>query len=105
MARRARAFSASPAPGQLPSGLSAIPAIFATIAQDKLDKAVEEMDIFAIGDSWGGYESLIKQAHLTDKMRRFTPEHTPGHLIRVYAGIEHGPDLWTDIAAMLDKLA
>ena len=76
-----------------------------TIAQDKLDKAVEEMDIFAIGDSWGGYESLIKQAHLTGKMRRFTPEHTPGHLIRVYAGIEHGPDLWTDIAAMLDKLA
>jgi len=76
-----------------------------TIAQDKLDKAVEEMDIFAIGDSWGGYESLIKQAHLTGKMRQFTPEHTAGHLIRVYAGIEHGPDLWTDIAAMLDKLA
>ena len=38
-------------------------------------------------------------------MRQFTPEHTSGHLIRVYAGIEHGPDLWTDIAAMLDKLA
>ena len=76
-----------------------------TIAQDKLDKAVEQMDIFAIGDSWGGYESLIKQAHLTGKMRQFTPEHTAGHLIRVYAGIEHGPDLWTDIAAMLDKLA
>lgn len=75
------------------------------IAQDKLDKAVEEMDIFAIGDSWGGYESLIKQAHLTGKMRQFTPEHTHGHLIRVYAGIEHGPDLWTDIAAMLNKLA
>ena len=76
-----------------------------TIAQDKLDKAVEQMDIFAIGDSWGGYESLIKQAHLTGKMRQFTPEHTAGHLIRVYAGIEHGADLWTDIAAMLDKLA
>ena len=76
-----------------------------TIAQDKLDKAVEQMDIFAIGDSWGGYESLIKQAHLTGKMRQFTPEHTAGHLIRVYAGIEHGPDLWTDIAAMLDKLS
>ena len=76
-----------------------------TIAQDKLDKAVEQMDIFAIGDSWGGYESLIKQAHLTGKMRQFTPEHTAGHLIRVYAGIEHGPELWTDIAAMLDKLA
>ena len=76
-----------------------------TIAQDKLDKAVEEMGIFAIGDSWGGYESLIKQAHLTSKLRQFTPDHTDGHLIRVYAGIEHGPDLWGDIEGMLDKLA
>ena len=76
-----------------------------TIAQDKLDKAVEEMEVFAIGDSWGGYESLIKQAHLTGSLRQFTPEHTPGHLIRIYAGIEHGPDLWADIAVMLDKLS
>jgi len=75
-----------------------------SIPQDRLDKAVENMDIFAIGDSWGGYESLIKQAHLNSNLRQFTPEHTPGHLIRVYAGIEHGPDLWADIEAMLDRL-
>ena len=74
------------------------------ITQDKLDKAVEDMGIFAIGDSWGGYESLIKQAHLNTKLRQFTPEHTAGHLIRVYAGIEHGPDLLADLAAMLDRL-
>ena len=75
-----------------------------TIAQDKLDKAVEGMEIFAIGDSWGGYESLIKQAHLDHKLRQFTPEHSPGHLIRVYAGIEHGTDLQTDLFRMLDAL-
>ena len=75
-----------------------------TIAQDKLDKAVEGMEIFAIGDSWGGYESLIKQAHLDSKLRQFTPEHISGHLIRVYAGIEHGPDLQTDLFQMLQNL-
>ena len=75
-----------------------------TITQDKLDKAVEGMNIFAIGDSWGGYESLIKQAHLDGKLRQFTPEHKPGHLIRVYAGIEHGKDLQTDLFQMLDAL-
>lgn len=76
----------------------------ATIAQDKLDRAVEGMKIFAIGDSWGGYESLIKQAHLDTKLRQFTPENKAGHLIRVYAGIEHGPDLQTDLLQMLDDL-
>ena len=75
-----------------------------TIAQVKLDKAIEGMEIFAIGDSWGGYESLIKQAHLDSKLRQFPPEHSPGHLIRVYAGIEHGPDLQTDLLQMLDSL-
>jgi len=74
------------------------------IAQDRLDNAIEGMEIFAIGDSWGGYESLIKQAHLDSKLRQFTPEHSPGHLIRVYAGIEHGPDLQRDLFQLLDKL-
>ena len=62
------------------------------------------MDIFAIGDSWGGYESLIKQAHLNSNLRQFPPEHSPGHLIRVYAGIENGADLQTDLFQMLDAL-
>ena len=75
-----------------------------TITQERLDKAVEGMNIFAIGDSWGGYESLIKQAHLNSKLRQFPPEHSPGHLIRVYAGIEHGPDLQTDLFQMLKAL-
>ena len=74
------------------------------IAQEKLDKAIESMEIFAIGDSWGGYESLIKQALLDSKLRQFTPEHRPGHLIRIYAGIEHGPDLQADLFQMLGSL-
>jgi len=76
----------------------------AGITQKALDEAVESMEIFAIGDSWGGYESLIKQAHLTPTLRQFEPQHKKGHLLRLYAGLEHGGDLWRDVAAMLGRL-
>lgn len=74
------------------------------IDQKQLDDAVEAMGIFAIGDSWGGYESLIKQAEITPKSREFTPEHIKGHLLRIYAGLEDENDLWGDIEQMLTKL-
>ena len=75
-----------------------------TIPQSKLDNAIDTMSIFRIGDSWGGYESLIKQAHLTDTMRKHKPELAEGHLIRVYNGLEHPEDLIADLSEMLGKL-
>lgn len=75
-----------------------------TIPQSKLDDAIDTMSIFRIGDSWGGYESLIKQAHLTDTMRKHKPELAEGHLIRVYNGLEHPEDLIADLSEMLGKL-
>ena len=66
------------------------------------------MPVPPFGSLWGIRtildESLIKQADLNSKLRQFPPEHTPGHLIRVYAGIEHGADLQTDLFQMLDAL-
>ena len=58
-----------------------------TIAQDKLDEAVEGMEIFAIGDSWGGYESLIKQAHLDSKLRISSQNTAPGVLSEFMRGL------------------
>jgi len=86
-----------------PCGLFGV-VIDGNIAQSAIDKAVEEMGIFKIGDSWGGYESLIKQAHLNDSMRQHAPELSDGHLIRLYTGLEHGSDLAEDVLVMLDKL-
>lgn len=74
------------------------------ISQDRIDSAIEGMAVFRIGDSWGGYESLIKQAHLGTRERRFTPEHKEGHLLRFYCGLEHHEDLIADASSMLDRL-
>ena len=78
--------------------------IDANIPQAAIDKAVEEMTVFRIGDSWGGYESLIKQAHLTPAMRQHAPQLPDGHLLRFYTGLEHSSDLIDDAVNMLQKL-
>ena len=74
------------------------------ITQDNIDEAVEAMQVFMIGDSWGGYESLIKQAHLTQKLRSISPELPEGHLIRLYTGLEHSDDQIADVLTMLDRM-
>ena len=74
------------------------------VAQPQLDKAVEKMSVFRIGDSWGGYESLIKQAHLSASMRTHHPQIADGHLIRIYTGLEHHEDLIADLLNMLSEL-
>jgi len=71
------------------------------MSQEKLDKALEDMEIFAIGDSWGGYESLVKQAHYEITGRSFAKNHPEGYLVRLYAGLEHSEDLWADIEGVL----
>lgn len=87
-----------------PCGLFAF-VIRKEMSQEQLDKAIEQMEVFAIGDSWGGYESLIKQAHYEITKRSFAPTHADGYLVRIYAGLEHAEDLWTDIATMLDAIS
>ncbi len=67
------------------------------MSQESLDKALENMEIFAIGDSWGGYESLVKQPHHEITGRCFAKNHPDGYLVRLYAGLENGQDLWADI--------
>jgi cystathionine beta-lyase len=71
------------------------------LTQGIVDKAIENMDIFAIGASWGGYESLIKQGHNEITRRNFLPSHKEGYLVRVYAGLENKEDLWADLEGML----
>lgn len=86
-----------------PCGLFAF-VIRKEMTQEQLDKAIEAMEVFAIGDSWGGYESLIKQAHYEITKRSFAATHADGYLVRVYAGLENADDLWTDLATMLDAI-
>ncbi len=74
------------------------------IKQKSLDNAVENMHLFKIGASWGGFESLIIQSDLNNGFRQFLPNIKKGHLMRIYAGFEDIEDLKNDLSEMLNKL-
>ncbi|KAJ8135907.1 hypothetical protein OY671_010879, partial [Metschnikowia pulcherrima] len=52
------------------------------------------LDIFALGYSWGGYESLALQVNSSDRVS--TGKHYKGPLIRSQVGLEDTKDLIAD---------
>lgn len=65
---------------------------------------IDGLELYGIGASWGGYESLIL---LTDpaSMRSVTTWDPPGPTLRIHAGLEHKDDLIADLAAGFSRLA
>ena len=61
---------------------------------------IEQLELFGIGYSWGGYESLVLPV---DPVRTVS---TPpaGDLVRLHIGLEHADDLIEDLAQALDNL-
>jgi cystathionine beta-lyase len=59
---------------------------------------VDGLELFGIGASWGGYESLmiVTEPDSARSARRWTP---PGPSLRVHAGLEHPDDLIADLDA------
>lgn len=53
-------------------------------------------ELFGLGYSWGGYESLIVPAHLGIK-RTATTWDTTGPVLRIHAGLEDSDDLLADL--------
>jgi cysteine-S-conjugate beta-lyase len=70
--------------------------------KEKFAQMIDNMELFGMGFSWGGYESLIMP---------FTPYRTiskwthNGLCLRIHAGLEHIDDLINDLAAGLDRLS
>ncbi len=62
----------------------------------------DHMEIFRMGASWGGYESLIT-VNYPEKLRTATPWTANGPLIRLHIGLEDPDDLIADLAAGLDR--
>ena len=62
---------------------------------------LDHMELFGMGWSWGGYESLIVPAHPGRTVKKF--EHR-GPLIRISAGLEAAEDLIADLDAGLERL-
>jgi len=65
---------------------------------------VDHMQIFSMGYSWGGYESLCLPV-VIKKNRTAVPWTNEGNLFRVHIGFEGIDDLKADLAAGLERYA
>ena len=64
---------------------------------------LEGMQVFDMGYSWGGFESLVIPQHPLSE-RTAVPFAETGTLLRVSVGLESTEDLAEDLAAGLERL-
>ncbi|HEV2816634.1 MAG TPA: cystathionine beta-lyase [Allosphingosinicella sp.] len=63
-------------------------------------RLIDSLELFGIGYSWGGYESLAVPA---DPARTATRLELEGPLVRLHVGLEDADDLIADLAAALAR--
>jgi cysteine-S-conjugate beta-lyase len=64
------------------------------------DRLVDSLELFGIGYSWGGFESLAVPADV-DQLRTAARRQYPGPLVRLHIGLEDPDDLIADLATAL----
>jgi cystathionine beta-lyase len=62
---------------------------------------LEALELFGLGYSWGGYESLVVPAD-PERLRTATRWESEGPLVRLQIGLEDPDDLIEDLASALD---
>lgn len=77
--------------------------IVLNINEKEAEAFLDALNIFKIGFSWGGYESLIFPEQLSDQ-RLTKPWEGDGFLIRLHAGLEAPEDLKEDLRQALEKI-
>ena len=65
---------------------------------------LDGLELYGMGASWGGYESLIVPNNPKD-FRTATAWKESGQLLRIHAGLEDIDDLIADLGAGLDRLS
>jgi cystathionine beta-lyase len=78
--------------------------VFAGWSEDQAARFVDGLELFGIGASWGGFESLAILAH-PEKNRTATEWRADGPLVRIHVGLEDANDLIADLAASLARVA
>ena len=80
--------------------------LFAFVLKPLPDEAVnaflDSLKLFAMGASWGGFESLIGRQ---TPQRAVTPWQVPGVLFRIHVGLEAVDDLLADLDQGLAGIA
>ncbi|MBV7483404.1 cystathionine beta-lyase [Bordetella sp. BOR01] len=73
------------------------------LSRAQIEEAVDQMRLFGIGSSWGGYESLVLP--VDPACTRFAAQAAaPGYLLRLHIGLEDPADLKKDLDSLLDAL-
>ncbi|MEQ1618496.1 MAG: cystathionine beta-lyase [Terricaulis sp.] len=70
---------------------------------ERVAAMLESLNVFAMGFSWGGYESLIVPCD-PQIVRSIAPCVAEGPLLRISVGLEHGEDLAEDLAEGFTRL-
>jgi cystathionine beta-lyase len=65
---------------------------------------IDSLELFGIGYSWGGFESLVVPAD-PQRMRTAVPWTAEGPLVRLHVGLEDPDDLIADLATGLRRFA
>jgi cystathionine beta-lyase len=73
------------------------------VAKARVDALLDGLQLFRMGWSWGGFESLIIRAH-PERLRSATRWEAPGPYLRLHVGLEDPQDLIADLAAGLERL-
>ncbi|MBF0167055.1 MAG: cystathionine beta-lyase [Alphaproteobacteria bacterium] len=77
--------------------------IFQPIGKDRVDAFLNALELFGLGYSWGGFESLAIPAD--SGIKRTVTSWTPGGpTIRLHAGLEDADDLIADLEQALRRL-
>ncbi len=75
----------------------------APVPKEKVAAFLEHLELFAMGYSWGGYESLIVPANLRGAARSVR-QWAGGPLVRLQIGLEDPKDLIADLERGLERL-
>ncbi len=73
------------------------------VPQAAVNTFVDALELFGIGSSWGGYESLVNIAHV-ENLRTATGWKPEGPMIRLHIGLESPRDLIADLGRALDRM-
>ena len=68
-----------------------------------LEKFFDDMQIFSMGYSWGGFESLATPVRI-QKDRKSSLEKLGNTIVRIHVGLEDSEDLITDLDSAFKRL-
>jgi len=68
-----------------------------------VEQAIGKLELFGVGSSWGGYESLVLPVDLA-RTRLAGQVPAPGYMLRLHIGLEDPDDLKQDLGRMLRAL-